>query len=319
MTNSTPTLPQLHGLTCITDGGMETDLLFNHGIDLPEFASYDLLRTADGTNFLKSYLDNYVQIAARHGLGLVLETPTWRANRDWGKRIGDSAEELVALNIKAVDLIKRVRSEQSGTIVPIVVSGCIGPRGDGYQPGEMMRARQAQAYHSEQVRTLATAGVDMIAALTINYPAEAIGIVRAAKAEQVPVCISFTVETDACLPTGMSLAEAIAAVDGATNGAAIYYMINCAHPTHFAHLFEQGGSWLERLKGLRGNASCLSHAELDSAETLDDGDPDEFGAQLAALRSLSPHLTVLGGCCGTDLRHIESLANHLPDNDRRRH
>jgi len=313
MDNSNHKLPQMHGMTCITDGGMETDLLFNHGIDLPEFASYDLLRTADGENFLLEYLAHYVRVAGRYGLGLILETPTWRANRDWGRRIGDSPDELETLNVKGVELIKRVRSEMAGTTVSIVTSGCIGPRGDGYQPGQMMSPAEAEAYHGEQVRTLASAGADMITALTITYPGEAIGIVRAAKAVQLPVCISFTVETDARLPTGISLAEAIAEVDGATDNAAIYYMINCAHPTHFSHLFEQGGDWLKRLKGLRVNASCLSHAELDSSPTLDDGDPEALGAQLAELRSLSPHLTVLGGCCGTDLRHIESLAHRLSD------
>jgi len=304
-------LPQLNGIRCITDGGMETDLVFNHNIDLPEFASYDLLRNKTGEQRLVDYFRNYVGIAQRYGLGLVLETPTWRANRDWGKRIGDTPEELALFNRAGVNVLERVRHEVATGEVPIVISGCFGPQGDGYAPGGMMSAEQSHEYHGEQMATFAGTAVDMVAALTMNYPSEASGIALAAADQGLPVCISFTVETDARLPTGMSLAEAIAEVDEVSNHYPAYYMINCAHPTHFGHLFEEGGTWLERIKGLRGNASCLSHAELDQSTSLDDGDPEAFGRQLSELLALSPHLTVLGGCCGTDHRHIESVGRQL--------
>jgi len=308
-------LPQLNGMMCITDGGMETDLVFNHNIDLPEFAAYDLLRNKSGKEWLVDYFRNYVGIAQRYGLGLVIETPTWRANREWGERIGDTPEELALFIRAGVRLLERVRSEVATGDVPVIISGCFGPRGDGYSPGGMMSAEEAQKYHGEQMATFAGTAVDMVAALTINYPSEASGIARAAADHGLPVCISFTVETDGRLPAGMSLAEAIAEVDEATNQYPAYYMINCAHPTHFGHLFEEGGAWLERIKGLRGNASCLSHAELDESTSLDDGDPEAFGRQLSALRAMSPHLTVLGGCCGTDHRHIESVGHHLYQQD----
>jgi S-methylmethionine-dependent homocysteine/selenocysteine methylase len=304
-------LPQLNGIRCITDGGMETDLVFNHNIDLPEFAAYDLLRNKTGQDWLVDYFRIYVEIAQRYSLGLILETPTWRANREWGKRLGDSPEELALFNRAGVRIIERVRNEVATGEVPVIISGCVGPRGDGYAPGEIMSAEEAQAYHGEQIATFASTAIDMVAALTINYPSEAVGVARAAADHGLPVCISFTVETDARLPTGMSLAEAIAEVDEATNHYPAYYMINCAHPTHFGHLFEEGGGWLERIKGLRGNASCLSHAELDESASLDDGDPEAFGRQLSTLLAMSSHLTVLGGCCGTDHRHIESVGRHI--------
>ena len=304
-------LPQLNGKMCITDGGMETDLVFNYGIDLPEFAAYDQLRTAEGEELLFDYFRNYVEIAERYDLGLILETVTWRANRDWGKRIGDAPDALAEFNRRAVRLIERVRKELAQGDVPVVISGCIGPRGDGYSPGQQMTAPQAKEYHAEQIATFAGTAADMVAAITLNYPAEAIGIAQAAAACGVPVCISFTVETDGLLPTGQSLEEAITEVDAATDQYPAYYMINCAHPTHFDHLFAEGGRWLERVKGLRCNASCKSHAELDESTVLDDGDPVAFGHQLAALRTLSPHLSVLGGCCGTDHRHIESLGSQI--------
>lgn len=304
-------LPQLSKAMFITDGGLETDLLFNHGIDLPEFASYDLLRSAKGKQTLNDYYSTYIDIARRHKLGLVLETPTWRANSDWGKRIGDSPESLAEFNKAAVALIERVRDELAGDDVTVVISGCIGPRGDGYAPDSYLSVEESRQYHQAQIAQFAETGADLVSALTISYPAEATGIALAARQHKLPVCISFTLETDGQLPTGQSLSDAIKQVDEHTDGYPAYYMINCAHPTHFGHLFENAGSTLERVKGIRCNASCLSHAELDNATELDDGDPVAFGRQISGLQRQSNHLNVLGGCCGTDHRHIEQLSQHL--------
>jgi len=302
-------LPQLQGVVCLTDGGMETDLCFNRGVDLPEFASYVLLRTPEGRDMLLDYYRQYIAIARRHGLGLVLETPTWRANRDWGRRLGDSPDELDRINRAAVELVERLRDEPGAP--PLVISGCLGPRGDGYRPDRLMTAEEALDYHRAQVASFAATGADMVAALTLNYVEEAIGVARAAAQHALPLCISFTVETDGTLPNGASLQRAIEEVDAATDGAPDYYMINCAHPTHFAHLFDRPAPWLRRIGGLRGNASCMSHAELDNADTLDAGDPDAFGRELDALRWRAPWLTVLGGCCGTDHRHIDQIGRRL--------
>jgi len=304
-------LPQLHGVLCLTDGGMETDFCFNRGVELPEFASYVLLRTPEGRAMLLDYYRQYTAIARRHGLGLVLETPTWRANADWGRRLGDSADALDWINREAVELVASLRDELGPQDLPLVISGCLGPRGDGYRPDGLMTAEQAQAYHRTQVGSFAASGVDMIAALTLNYVEEAIGVARAAAEYRLPLCLSFTVETDGMLPGGGSLQAAIEAVDAATDSAPAYYMVNCAHPTHFAHLFDRPAPWLRRIRGLRGNASCMSHAELDNMTTLDDGDPSAFGAELDALRWRAPWLTVLGGCCGTDHRHIDQVGCRL--------
>ena len=210
-----------------------------------------------------------------------------------------------------MELLETLRNRNAAVQVPIVISGCLGPRGDGYSPDQLMSASEAQDYHITQLSTFASANVDMVAALTLNYREEAIGVTRAAKDLNLPVCISFTVETDGRLPMGEALEEVIGAVDDATDGAPAYYMINCAHPTHFDHLFHNGGQALQRVKGLRGNASCMSHEELDNSEVLDDGDPEAFGRELRELKQLSPHLTVLGGCCGTDHRHIEQVGRQL--------
>lgn len=229
----------------------------------------------------------------------------------WGARIGDDPNKLADLNRAAVTLVEQVRAETQNDQYPIVISGCIGPWGDGYKPENTKTADQARAYHTQQIATLAETNVDMVAALTLNYTAEAIGIAQAAAEHNVPICISFTVETDARLPTGQSLADAIAEVDAATDHYPAYYMINCAHPTHFDHLFKEEDNRLSRVKAVRANASCKSNAELDEATVLDDGNPQEFGRQLADLQLRSPSLTVLGGCCGSDHRHIEHLCRNL--------
>jgi len=304
-------LPQLADKICITDGGMETDLVFHHQLDLPEFAAYDLLRHQQGYETLSDYYKTYAELAQRYRLGLILETVTWRANADWGAKIGDSPQDLERFNLQSVKLIEDIREEYGDGDTPIVISGCLGPRGDGYTPSQKMTVLQAQDYHSTQIATFAKSNADMIAALTLNYVEEAIGISLAAQEYGLPVCISFTVETDGKLPTGDTLEQAIHAVDLATNHGPAYYMINCAHPTHFSHLFITQDSWLNRVKGLRGNASCLSHAELNESEALDEGNPTQFGAELTDLKSISPHLTVLGGCCGTDYRHIEQICKNL--------
>ncbi len=308
----TDNLPQLTEQHFITDGGLETELVFHHQIDLPEFAAYDLLRDEVGYAKLFDYYSSYAKLAKYYRVGLILETPTWRANSDWGKRIGDSAEKLEQFNLKSVELFEHIRDEFANDEFPIVISGCLGPRGDGYSPSFQMSAEEAEAYHANQINTFAQSNADMVAALTLNYAQEAIGITRAAQSKNLPVCISFTLETNGKLPTGESLQQVIQQVDDVTDNGPVYYMINCAHPSHFEHLFESNEAWLSRLKGVRGNASCLSHEELDNSPTLDEGDPKEFGKQLTQLQTRASNLSILGGCCGTDIRHIEQICQNLP-------
>lgn len=302
-------LPQTSGVTCVTDGGMETALVFHQGFDLPCFASFPLLSTEAGTDALRSYFEPYATAAGDRGVGLVLDTPTWRASADWGAQLGYGADELAEANRQAVALIERVRAEHETDSTPIVISGCIGPREDAYRPTGKMSVVEAERYHAAQIETLSTTSVDVISALTLTYPEEAVGIVRAARRTGLPTVVSFTVETDGRLPGEMPLGEAIEQVDAETDGAVEYFMINCAHPTHFAHVLEEGGSWSARIGGLRANASRKSHAELDEADELDEGDPAELAAQYRALRPLLPGTTVVGGCCGTDHRHIAAIAD----------
>lgn len=297
-------LPQLGDQIFLTDGGMETTLIFHEGLELPCFASFLLLDGAEGLDALRRYYGHYVALARDLGRGLILDTATWRASADWGARLGYDAGRLATINRRAAALLAELREAAESHDSPIVVNGCIGPRGDGYDPGRRMSAEEAEAYHAPQVRSLATSAADLIGALTMTTSEEAIGITRAAMAEGMPIAVSFTLETDGRLPTGQPLGEAVEAVDAATGGAPAYFMINCAHPTHFESVLGGGEPWIGRLRGLRANASRRSHAELDEAPDLDEGDPVELGRDYAALRRRLPALTILGGCCGTDHRHV---------------
>jgi S-methylmethionine-dependent homocysteine/selenocysteine methylase len=301
-------LPQLSAeRPFVTDGGLETTLIFHRGLVLPDFAAFVLLQDATGRQALHDYYLPYLAIAREQGVGIVLDTPTWRANPDWATRLGYSPAELDQANRQAVALLEDIRAGEPSGGAPIVISGAIGPQGDGYSPVETMSAQEAERYHAVQIESFRRTAADLVTAFTITYADEAIGIVRAAGAAGMPVVIGFTVETDGRLPDGTRLRDAIEEVDAATDAAAAYFMVNCAHPTHFADVLEEDGPWLERIGAIRANASTRSHAELDEAEDLDEGDPVQLGADHRALRRRLPRVRVLGGCCGTDHRHVAEV------------
>jgi S-methylmethionine-dependent homocysteine/selenocysteine methylase len=294
------------GSLVVTDAGLETWLVFEHGIDLPAFAAYPLAATPEGRALLAEYYGHYAEIARSVDAAVLLDAPTWRANPDWADVLGHTRAALADLIAAAVGVVTDVRRDWTGSH-PFLIGGAVGPRGDGYVIDATMDADEAASYHSFQITAMASAGIDVVDALTIGYVEEAVGIVRAAEAAEVPVVLSFTVETDGSLPSGMSLAEAIEQTDAATNGYATHFMVNCAHPSHFAHVLDGTAPWAARIGGVRANASQLSHAELDEMVELDSGDPDDLAARYVELRASLPNLHVLGGCCGTDHRHVAAI------------
>ena len=299
-------LPQRNGGIFLTDGGMETTLIFHEGIELPHVAAFVLLDSAEGREKLKQYYAAYLSVARDHGTGFVLDSPTWRANPDWGVKLGYDAAALNAINVRSIAFLEELRSDWERPAAPCVISGAIGPRGDGYKAGNM-DAAEAEDYHHAQIAAFARGGADMISAYTLTSVNEAIGIARAAQSEGIPSAISFTVETNGRLVKGETLREAIEAVDRETDRAVEYFLINCAHPTHFENALKAGETWTERIHGLRANASTKSHAELDESETLDSGDPADLGRRYGALRRAFPKMRILGGCCGTDHRHAAAI------------
>lgn len=303
-------LPQLAGDFYLTDAGLETDLIFNKGIDIREFAAHTLLPDPSGRAAVADYLRGFLELARDRDAGFILDSQTWKAHQHWGGDLGETEAELRAANIDSIAFIAGLRAEFADNARPIVLNGVIGPRGDAYAPETAIAAREAETYHATQIGWLAETEADMVTALTFTQSEEAIGLTRAAQSAEMPVVISFTVETDGCLPTGQPLNEAIEAVDAATDNGPSYYMVNCAHPDHFGHMLKHG-AWTRRLRGLRCNASRMSHEELDCCETLDDGDPQELAGQYRAICEQMPWLNIFGGCCGSDLRHVTRIAEAI--------
>jgi S-methylmethionine-dependent homocysteine/selenocysteine methylase len=291
----------------LTDGGLETTLIFHDGLDLPCFAAFDLLKDEAGRETLARYYRRYADLAVASKCGFVFESPTWRASRDWGSALGYSGTRIARFNHTAIELMDTIRREYETRESPMIVSGNVGPRGDGYVIDKQMTASQACEYHAHQIGELAAAGAELVTAITLAYADEAIGIVRAAQLVDRPVVIGFTTETDGRLPSGQSLEEAIRTVDMATDHGPAYYMVNCAHVDHFSAALADDAAWTQRIRGIRANASRLSHAELDESDTLDDGDPQEFGDLYRRLKQRLPNLLVFGGCCGTDHRHVDAV------------
>lgn len=308
MTRYRNALPQMKGGVFLTDGGLETTLVFHEGIELPCFASFPLIADELGRLKLRKYFRPYLELARLRKVGFILDTPTWRASFDWGTKLGYSRDKLIEANRQSVEFLGELREEYEGQVSPLIINGVIGPRGDGYKVESRMSADEAQRFHVLQMDVFAASEADMVSAVTMNYVDEALGIVRAAQAHKMPVVVSFTVETDGRLPSGEGLREAIEAVDRVSGAYPLYYMVNCAHPEHFDDVLS-GGAWLGRIWGLRANSSTKSHAELDAATEIDIGDPEDLGARYSALRAKLPNLVILGGCCGTDHRHLTAISD----------
>jgi S-methylmethionine-dependent homocysteine/selenocysteine methylase len=310
-------LSKLEDRIFLTDGGLETTLIFEHGFALPEFASFTLLKDKKGRAAMYDYYLPYIDLAKQNQFGFILEGSTWRASQDWGKKLGYNAYDLEKANFEGIELLARLRQTHENDTTPMLISGCIGPRGDGYTPAAKMDPWEAQQYHTIQIQTLSRTEADLISAFTINYTEEAIGITRAAQQFDIPVVISFTLETDGRLPSGQPLGAAIKEVDKETQNGPAYYMINCAHPSHFKHVLLTEEDWKGRIHALRANASCKSHAELDDSEELDSGNPAELGSEYIELIELLPNLNIFGGCCGTDIRHLREICGKFVESAKR--
>jgi S-methylmethionine-dependent homocysteine/selenocysteine methylase len=308
MTRYRGSLPQLDGRLFLTDAGLETDLIFNHGIELRAFAAHTILSDPAALKVVREYFAGFLALAREVDAGFIMDTLTWRAHPYWSAELGESPAELKAATENAVSLAIELR-DRADNPRPIVINAVTGPCGDAYRPEQKILADDAERYFAQQLGWIAATEADMVTALTFTQATEAAGFVRAAGAAGLPPVVSFTVETDGRLPDGQPLREAIEQVDAATGGAAAYFMINCAHPDHFTEALE--GDWGRRIRGVRANASRRSHAELDECETLDTGNPKELGELYAGLRGRLPWLNVFGACCGADLRHVTCIAHAL--------
>lgn len=293
------------GRLWLTDAGLETEMVFNHGLDLPQFAAFPLLDSEAGRRAMSSYFHGFMDAADRLGTGFILDTATWRANDGWGAVMGLSPADIAAANRKAMEFARGLRADRRAGGGPVLINGVCGPHGDGYAPDRMLTAAEARAYYAPQVDVLAREGADMISGVTLSGAGQATGIAEAARAAGLPVVLSFTVETDGRLADGRTLGEVIGETDAATDGYPAWFMINCAHPDHFRGALQ--GDWTSRIGSIRANASRKSHAELDNSDALDAGDPDELARDYRELMTLLPGLRVVGGCCGTGLAHVRAI------------
>lgn len=295
-------LPHESDKNFLVYAGTGTDLIFNHGVELPGFASFPLLEKPETRKILANQMRDLAQLSAELDMGCILDAPTWMANSDRAAPLGYTAHRLREVNIDGVALMEEVR--QGSDRDDVLVSACIGPRYDPYADIPPISVEEAREYHSAQLLALKETTVDLVTAYTFNRPSEAAGCVLASKDIGLPIILSLVVETDGCLADGTALIDAIEQIETETDGAPLFYMINCAHPTHFADVINAH----PRLKGIVANASSCSHAELDEAEELDDGDPAQLGREIAAVMRANPSIQVIGGCCGTDMRHLKQMA-----------
>ncbi len=303
-------LPQLGGDTYLTDAGLETDLIFNKGIEIREFAAHTLLPDTTGREALAQYFRGFLNLANEVNTGFILDASTWKAHMHWAKDLAATEDEIKQANLDAIAFIAELRNDFAGNKQPIVLNGLVGPRGDAYAPDIQLAVAEARDYHRQQLSWLAETEIDMVSALTFTQADEASGFVQAAKELALPCIVSFTVETDGKLPTGQDLSSAIEQVDENTDSYAAYFMVNCAHPDHFSNLLGDE-PWARRIKGIRCNASRLSHAELDECEVLDAGNPDELAEQYSEMLGKMPWMNIFGACCGSDLRHVSTIAKRL--------
>lgn len=298
-------LPLEGNKTFLVYAGTGTDLIFNHGVELPGFASFPLLEEPGTRVILAGQMQALVDLAREMNVGCILDAPTWMANADRAAPLGYDAERLAEVNKDAVSLMEDVR--QASARDDVLVSACIGPRYDPYADIPPVPVEDARQYHAAQMQSLKDTSVDLVTAYTFNRPSEAAGCILAARDADLPIIMSLVVETDGCLADGTKLVDGIDQIDAATDSAALFFMVNCAHPTHFAGAIGNH----PRLRGLVANASSCSHAELDEADELDEGDPIELGKQIAAIAQQNPSIQVFGGCCGTDMRHLKSMVSEL--------
>lgn len=301
---------QRPGTLYLTEGGIETELMYRWGFDLPQFAMYPLLDNPAAMDTMRGMYRRLLDVAARHGMGALMGGLDYRASPDWAALLGYSAAGLEEANLRSIDFLRGVAAEYAGQVDDILVQGFVGPRGDAYALNRTITEAEAEDYHAVQLATLAKAGVDLAWGFTLNNVAEATGIVRAASRLGVPVAISLTLDADGRLKSGPSLRDAIAAIDAATDGSAAFFSINCSHPDEFAPALEPG-DWIARVRGLRPNASRMDKGALCQIGYLEEGDPVELGQQAGALARRYPHMDIWGGCCGCIETHLEEIARNV--------
>ncbi|MCH9663117.1 MAG: homocysteine S-methyltransferase family protein [Gammaproteobacteria bacterium] len=308
MSVPSPLPPYGSGEVFLTEGGSETEIMYRHGFELPEFAMFPLLDNPKAVTIMRDMYCAQLDVAAEYGLSFLLTGLDYRASPDWGGKLGYSPQSLADANIAAIHFLRDIAKDYKGQIPRLLIGGILGPRGDAYNLNASITTESAEDYHAVQLETLKTAGVDFASALTFNNVPEAVGAARAAAKIGVSLSISLTLDNTYCLKSGPSLAEAITAIDEQTGAdAPDFYLLNCSHPVEYEPALGEG-DWIKRLRGVRPNASKMEKIALCKLGHLEDGNPVELGRQLADLSIRYTHMDIFGGCCGTGDLHLREIA-----------
>lgn len=302
---------QRAGVLYLTEGGQETEIMYKHGHELPEFAMYPLLDNFQAMADLRGMYARVLDAAAAHGFVPMMAGLDYRASPDWGQKLGYSRASLADALLQCIAILREVAAPYAGHIPRIFIGGMVGPRGDAYQLNKTISADEAEEYHSFQLEVLSRARVDYATAMTFNNVPEAVGVARAARRIGVPLHVSFTLNSDHRLKSGPTLKQAIESTDAEAGDARPdFYGINCSHPLEFEPALEPG-AWMERVRMLRPNASAMEKIELCKIGHLEDGDPQDLGARMGDLARRYPHIDIWGGCCGTWDRHLNEIAQNV--------
>ncbi|HEY8592653.1 MAG TPA: homocysteine S-methyltransferase family protein [Sphingomicrobium sp.] len=300
--------PFLSGLRYLAEGGQETELMYGHGFELPKFALFPLLDDAAAVVQLKAMYEAVLQVAVRHRMSVMLGGLDYRASPDWAGLLGIDAVRLADYQHRSVAFLREVAEPYLEKLPHILVSGIVGPQGDAYERNQTVTASSAEAYHGTQMDNLASAGVDLVQAMTFTSSHEAIGVIRAAQARELPIVVSFMTDSPDEPGGQRSFRQTIEDVDRATDSYALFYGINCAHPREFEPLLRDQGEWLNRIGLLRPNASAKDKVELCQIGHLERGDARELAQLMGVLAARLPNVRVLGGCCGTWDEHLDLIA-----------
>ena len=302
---------QVSGLIYLTEGGQETEVMYRHGFDLPEFAMFPLLDQPDAVEVVRAMYSAVLDTAERHGCAVLLGGLDYRASPDWAGLIGYDPTALAAMQTRAIEFLREVSDPYRDRLPDVRIAGIVGPRGDAYQVNPTITADESEEYHSVQLATLAASGVDLVEAMTFNNVDEAVGLARAASSAGLPLSVSFVLDSDHNLNGGPSLKEAIESVDAAAGSdRPAFYGINCSHPFEFMPAIESG-EWFKRIRCLRPNAAAADKISLCTLGHLEEGDPVELGSLMGQLAADYPHIDIWGGCCGTWDKHLDHIARSV--------
>ena len=295
----------------LTEGGQETEIMYRHGHELPEFAMYPLLDSPMAMADLKAMYCRVLNVAAANGFVAMISGLDYRASPDWGHKLGYSRSALADALMQSIEFLLDVAMPYQALGHKVLIGGMLGPRGDAYSLNRTITADESEDYHSFQLEVLKRANVDFVSAMTFNSIPEALGVSRASSRAELPLSMGFMLDSNHRLKSGISLKEAIEAVDSeAGNARPDFYGINCSHPLEFEPALETG-EWILRLRSLRPNASAKEKMDLCQLGHLEEGDPLDLGQRMGSLAQRFPHIDIFGGCCGTWDKHLDEIADKI--------